>query len=267
MPPRPKKPWLLLFSLVSAGCGTGRSLEPACFGGSAPARCANASCIGFARDCAGGRVVATGDAATAEPAALERPRDGAHIQPVDGTSDDSATSGPPPGPSSEPLSCGFSNPMPGGYMAGYAADTGLDIAGMGLPVFAIAAGTVDYAESGHTLWTGRGDTDRAIRIKLDEPIAYGERKITHVWYAHMNELSFEQPQGAKQPRRVAAGEYLGTNGKANGMWHLHLGLLLDGDTTQRWGAFLLEDEVRSVLCGLRSKQRLPTQPKTRPGRS
>ncbi|MBL8743116.1 MAG: peptidoglycan DD-metalloendopeptidase family protein, partial [Myxococcales bacterium] len=173
------------------------------------------------------------------------------------TPTDAPVAADPSRPRSEPLSCGLSNPMPGGFMAGYRADTGLDIAGMGLPVFAIASGTVEYAEAGHTLWTGPGDTDRAIRIRLDEPIAYGDRKITHVWYAHMNELAFEQAQTSREKRRVAAGEYLGTNGKANGMWHLHLGLLLDGDTSQGWGTFLLEDEVRAVLCGMRAKQRLP----------
>lgn len=168
---------------------------------------------------------------------------------------------PSAGPTSELLSCGLSNPMPGGFMAGYRADTGLDIAGMALPVFAIGDGVVDYAEPGHTLWTGPGDTDLAIRIRLDDPIAFGDRTITHVWYAHLSELAFEQAQDAKPRRRVKAGEYLGKNGKANGMWHLHLGLLLDGDTSQGWGTFLLEDDVRKVLCGMREKGRLPLMPK------
>ncbi len=164
---------------------------------------------------------------------------------------------PPSGPISEPLSCGLFNPMPGGFAAGYPADTGLDLAGMKSPVFAIASGAVDYAEAGHSLWTGRGDTDLAVRIELDEPIELSDgRVVTHLWYAHLFELAFEQPQGAPQRRRVAAGEYLGLSGKANGMWHLHLGLLL-GDTSQRWGTFLLEDEVRSVLCGLGKESKLP----------
>ncbi|NUP05603.1 MAG: hypothetical protein HOW73_06035 [Polyangiaceae bacterium] len=162
------------------------------------------------------------------------------------------------GPSSDALSCGLHNPMPGGFAAGYAADTGLDLAGMKTPVFALASGNVDYAESGHSLWTGRGDTDLAVRIELDEPIVLADgRKVTHAWYAHLYELAFEQEEGVVKRRRVAAGEYLGLSGRANGMWHLHLGLLLDGDTTQRWGSFLLEDEVRSVLCGLKTKTRLP----------
>jgi hypothetical protein len=168
----------------------------------------------------------------------------------------------PDGPASEPLACGLHNPMPGGYAAGYAADTGLDLAGMKSPVFAIASGAVDYAEAGHSLWTGRGDTDLAVRIELDEPIELEDgRRVTHVWYAHLYELAFEQKGGAKKRRRVAAGQYLGLSGRANGMWHLHLGLLLDGETTQAWGTFLLEDEVRGVLCGMRKKSRLPASTK------
>lgn len=162
------------------------------------------------------------------------------------------------GPRSEALSCGLFNPMPGGYTAGYAADTGLDLAGMKAQVFAIASGEVVYSEAGHTRWTGPGDTDLAILIKLDEAIPYGtSQKITHVWYAHMLELAFEQSDTERVRRRVQGGEYLGLSGRANRMWHLHLGLLLDGDTSQRDGAFLLEDDVRDVLCALRHKQRLP----------
>jgi hypothetical protein len=41
------------------------------------------------------------------------------------------------------------------------------------------------------------------------------------------------------------------------MHHLHLGLLEDGDTSQSWGTYLREDEVREVLCGLRARSRLP----------
>lgn len=171
-----------------------------------------------------------------------------------------AAGGPSPtrGPTSEPLACGLFNPMPGGFTAGYPADTGLDLAGMKLPVHAIGAGRVDYAEAGHSLWTGRGDTDLAVRIELDQPLPLEDgRVVTHVWYAHLSELAFEQAEGVSDRRRVEAGELLGVSGKANGMWHLHLGLLLGGDTSQRWGSFLLEDEVREVLCGLGKKARLP----------
>jgi murein DD-endopeptidase MepM/ murein hydrolase activator NlpD len=161
------------------------------------------------------------------------------------------------GPTSQPLACGLHNPMPGGFAAGYQADTGLDLAGMNQPVFALAAGYVDYAEEGHTAWRSPGDDDRAIRIELDEPLHTAAGRVTHVWYAHLAELAFTQAEGATSRRRVAAGQLLGTSGRANGMYHLHLGLLLDHDTTQNGGTFLLEDQVRAVLCNLRHKSRLP----------
>ncbi|MBL9023289.1 MAG: hypothetical protein JNL21_13905 [Myxococcales bacterium] len=167
---------------------------------------------------------------------------------------------PEPDPSSlaPKLACGLHNPMPGAFTAGYAADTGLDLAGIKMPVFAVASGRVVYAEAGHSLWSSPRDTDLAVLVELDEPLAFGDRSITHVWYAHLSELAFEQPSAAPSRRRVRGGERLGTSGVANGAWHLHLGLLLDGVTTQRWGSFLLEDEIRQVLCGLRARQRLPT---------
>jgi murein DD-endopeptidase MepM/ murein hydrolase activator NlpD len=160
-------------------------------------------------------------------------------------------------PKSAPLPNGMFNPMPGGVMAGYRADTGLDIAGHYLPVYAIAAGSLDYSESGHTLWTGRGDTANTVRIELDHPIPWGERRITHAWYAHLSALSFHQAEGARPRLRVEAGEQLGVSGVANGSPHLHLGLLLDGVVSQRWGSYLLEDDVREVLGGWRTRQRLP----------
>ena len=164
---------------------------------------------------------------------------------------------PAQGPTSQLLACGLHNPMPGGFAAGYQADTGLDLAGMNQPVFALAAGYVDYAEAGHTAWRSPGDDDRAIRIELDEPLQTAAGRVTHVWYAHLADLAFTQAEGATPRRRIAAGQHLGTSGRANGMYHLHLGLLLDHDTTQNGGTFLLEDQVRAVLCNLRHKSRLP----------
>ena len=158
---------------------------------------------------------------------------------------------------SVPLPSGFHNPMPGGVMAGYRADTGLDLAGSPRRVFAIASGTLDYSEPGHTLWTGPRDTANTIRIELDQPIPHRGRRITHVWYAHLSELRVVQPEGAARRWRVEAGAELGVSGVANGSPHLHLGMLLDGDVSQSWGTYLLEDEVRAVLGGYRKGARLP----------
>jgi murein DD-endopeptidase MepM/ murein hydrolase activator NlpD len=163
------------------------------------------------------------------------------------------------GPRSKPLPNGLFNPMPSGVMAGYRADTGLDIAGSPRPVFAIAAGKLDYAEAGHTSWTGKRDSPFTVRIELDEPIPWKDRSITHVWYAHLSALTVEQPEGHTPRARIVAGQQLGISGTARGSPHLHLGLLLDGEVSQSWGSFLLEDDVRQVLGGWRRAARLPSE--------
>ena len=120
-----------------------------------------------------------------------------------------------------------------------------------------------YSEAGHTRWA---TDDRAVLLRLDEPLAVidgsGEaRRITHVWYAHLSVLRFEQPRltkpsGVTTPRHIDAGELLGISGIANRSPHLHLGLLLDDVTDQRWGSYLLDDACRKVLGGWRRGQRL-----------
>jgi murein DD-endopeptidase MepM/ murein hydrolase activator NlpD len=148
--------------------------------------------------------------------------------------------------------------MPGGWVGGWAGDTGLDIAGDHLDVFAIAAGTLDYAEWGHTRWTGGKDTALSVRLALDEPIAWGARKVTHVYYTHLSRVEHEQAEGARERRHVRAGERIGVSGIGNGTPHLHLGLLLDGEVEQdSWTFILREHEVRKVLGGLRNGSRLP----------
>src|SRR5687768_2133440 len=137
--------------------------------------------------------------------------------------------------------------MPGGYLGGWQGDTGLDISGTFLPVFAIGAGTLDYSERGHTLWTRGRDTPFSVRIALDEPIAWGDggRKITHVYYTHLSKLETIQEEGAAARKHVEAGERIGVSGIGNGTPHLHLGLLLDGQVAQdSWTYILREREIR-----------------------
>jgi hypothetical protein len=160
-------------------------------------------------------------------------------------------------PRSARLPSGFYNPMPGGVIAGYQADTGLDVAGSPRPVFALAAGTLDYSEPGHTLWTSRGDTANCVRFELDTPIPFRGRTITHVYYAHLSKLVTLQAEGAEPRKHVEGGEMLGVSGVARGSPHLHIGLLLDGDVTQDYGTFLRADAVREVLGGVRNGNVLP----------
>jgi murein DD-endopeptidase MepM/ murein hydrolase activator NlpD len=147
---------------------------------------------------------------------------------------------------------GLANPMPGGQLAGYSGDTGLGIAGSPRPVYALGDGTLDYAERGHTLWTGPRDSPFCVRLALDAPIPWRGRRITHIYYAHLSAVVAEQAEGAPERRRVAAGEQLGVSGSARGVAHLHLGLLLDGNVEQdSWHFLLREAEVRKVLGGYR----------------
>ena len=157
------------------------------------------------------------------------------------------------------LPSGLFNPMPGGVISGYRADTGLDVMGIKMPVYAIASGWIDYAETGHTLWTGPRDTANCVRIELDEPIVHRDRRITHIYYAHLSKLEHIQPEGQSPRMRVEAGDLLGTSGVANGSWHLHLGFLLDGEVEQTWGTFLYDDEIRKVMGGYRNGNRLPKE--------
>jgi murein DD-endopeptidase MepM/ murein hydrolase activator NlpD len=160
---------------------------------------------------------------------------------------------------SSPLRNGsLRSPLPGGILAGYDGDTGLDIGGTSLPVHAIAAGTLDYSERGHTRWVGRSDTAFSVRLALDVPIALGGRRVTHVYYTHMASLVHAKAEGSAGVVRVAAGERLGVSGRANGVPHLHLGLLCDGHVDQAsWEHIAREHEIRRLLGGYKNGERLP----------
>jgi murein DD-endopeptidase MepM/ murein hydrolase activator NlpD len=171
----------------------------------------------------------------------------------------------------------LSSPLPDGILAGYAGDTGLDIAAKQKPVFAIAAGSIDYAEPGHTRWVGKGDTPNSIRLKLAEPIAFlGRTKssktaaskasdpakpppmITHVYYTHMASLALSKAEGSEGVLLVSAGQLLGVSGIGNGMPHLHIGLLLDNQVEQdSWQYILREAEIRAVFGGYKPGEKLP----------
>jgi murein DD-endopeptidase MepM/ murein hydrolase activator NlpD len=145
------------------------------------------------------------------------------------------------------------NPMPGGWIGGWDGDTGVDISGDHLPVHAIAAGTLDYAEWGHTRWTRPPDTAYSVRLVLDEPVLWGEHRITHVYYTHLSRVEQEQREGASPRVHVEAGARIGVSGIGNGTPHLHLGLLLDGQTAQDdWAFILREGDIRKVLGGYRN---------------
>lgn len=149
------------------------------------------------------------------------------------------------------------NPFPGGLLGGYRGDTGLDIGARMIAVYAIADGTLDYSEAGHTRWTGRNDSPYTVRLAFDRPIPYHGRHITHVYYGHLSAVDVTQVEGALPRYHVRGGQRLGISGKARGVPHLHLGLLLDGDVSQStWDNILTESQVREVLGGYKNGEKL-----------
>ena len=173
-----------------------------------------------------------------------------------------APASPAPPPLSPRLrSAALASPMPRGNLGGWPGDTGLDIAGDHLEVFALAAGTLDYAEWGHTRWTTGKDTAYSVRLALDEPIPWGEhgeRRITHVYYTHLSKVEYLQREGSETRKHVVTGERIAVSGIGNGTPHLHLGLLLDNQIEQdSWAYILREHEVRKVLGNYKNGARLP----------
>jgi murein DD-endopeptidase MepM/ murein hydrolase activator NlpD len=147
--------------------------------------------------------------------------------------------------------------MPGGFLGGWQGDTGIDIAGDHLPVHALAAGTLDYSEKGHTLWTRGRDTPYSVRIKLDEPIAWGDQKITHLYYTHLSKLAYGQAESATERKHVDAGEQIAISGIGNGVPHLHLGHLMDDQVEQdSWKYILREDGIRKAMGGYKNGELL-----------
>jgi murein DD-endopeptidase MepM/ murein hydrolase activator NlpD len=150
--------------------------------------------------------------------------------------------------------------MPGGYIGGWYGDTGLDIAGNHLPVYAVAAGTLDYSERGHTLWMDPPDTPYSVRLALDEPLPWKvNHRVTHVYYTHMSKLEVDQPESASVHRHVEAGEPIGVSGIGNHVAHLHLGFLLDGQVDQdSWEWILREGDIRKLFGGYKNGELLPS---------
>jgi murein DD-endopeptidase MepM/ murein hydrolase activator NlpD len=187
------------------------------------------------------------------------------LLPLGGAAGAPATPASPSSPGAPRLkNAALASPMPKGWLGGWGGDTGLDIAGDHLEVFALAAGTLDYSEWGHTRWTTGKDTAFSVRLALDEPIVWngpGEhqgRRITHAYYTHMSKVDTLQREGSEAKKHVAAGERIGVSGIGNGTPHLHLGLLLDNQVEQdSWTFILREHEVRKVLGDYKNGTLLP----------
>jgi hypothetical protein len=165
---------------------------------------------------------------------------------------------PSDAPSAPLRNAALRSPMPGGSLGGYFGDTGLDVLGRFMPVYAVADGVLEYSEWGHTLWRGQGDTPYSIRLRLDHPLTVGQHRVTHVYYTHLSAVVTLQPESSATKKHVAAGERIATSGIGNHVPHLHVGFLLDGQVEQdSWTFILREDAIRDVMGGYRTGERLP----------
>ena len=147
----------------------------------------------------------------------------------------------------------FTNPTPSTNIEnnklGYAADTGLDIEGqLGDPIVSPVDGTLEYAEQGHTSWNEDSDPtipgyqpQHSFRIKLDKPFQYGGKTVNFVYGTHLS--SIDPSVAGKSGIRINKGQMLGTMGQANGIPHLHLGLVGNREQTE----FLNFKEVKGAL--------------------
>ena len=147
----------------------------------------------------------------------------------------------------------FANPTPKTNLEdnklGYPADTGLDIEGqIGDPIVSPVDGTLEYAEQGHTSWTEDSDPNKpgyqpqhSFRIKLDKPFQYGGKTVNFVYGTHLSEL--DPAVANKSGIRISKGQMLGKMGQANGVPHLHLGLVGNREQTE----FLNFKEVKGAL--------------------
>lgn len=147
----------------------------------------------------------------------------------------------------------FRNPVPGvnftANRGGYDADTGLDIHGPeGTSVVAALPGRIVYAEKGHSAQMGQSSSSRgykdqhSVLVELDQPFTYNGKTIRYAWYSHMQGL--DPGVAGRNGARISAGQRLGEMGIANGVSHLHFGLV--GDREQN--VFLTHREIRQLFA-------------------
>ena len=133
------------------------------------------------------------------------------------------------------------NPVPGtnneDNNAGYASDSGLDIAvTVGTKCVAAADGVVEYAENEFTAHHVQQQDDTnpskpgyqvpwSVRIRLDDPFQYKGTTYRWIWYTHLTAV--DDSIRDKFEISIKAGDPIGLTGFANGEAHLHFGILAD----------------------------------------
>ena len=106
----------------------------------------------------------------------------------------------------------------------------------------------------------------ATEIEMINRLTPTHDELRHLLFQHRNfekdlsRLESIQHEGATPRKHVIAGEQIGTSGVGNGVMHLHIGLLLDGNVEQdTWASLLVEGDVRKVMGGYRNGESLPAQ--------
>jgi hypothetical protein len=131
------------------------------------------------------------------------------------------------------------NPVPGSDYSnngGYDADSGLDISvPEGTPCVTPFAGTVVYAEEGHTTWmedawqdTPGYQVPHSVSIRLDAPFEADGVTVNFVWFTHLGKVdSSILNKGTDKgiPVHVNPGHPIGLTGTANNSPHLHIGFV------------------------------------------
>jgi hypothetical protein len=83
--------------------------------------------------------------------------------------------------------------------------------------------------------------------------------VTHVYYTHLSALENVKHEGdTATVIHVEAGEQIGVSGVANGVPHLHMGLLLDNRVEQdTWDSLLSPVEVQRLMGEYKNGEVLP----------
>lgn len=133
-------------------------------------------------------------------------------------------------------SVSFSKPISSATVQGIGYEhPGVDLhAPIGTPVYAVANGTIQYSEWGHTVNKGSHETAYSVKIKLDKPFTRNGVKYICAYYTHMSKLVYDVPEKSNKSNtiHVKPGDLIGYSGTANYCAHLHFSF--EGDASSNY---------------------------------
>lgn len=119
---------------------------------------------------------------------------------------------------------------------------GVDLhAPIGTPIYAVASGTIQYSEWGHTVNRGPNETAYSVKIRLDKPFTKNGVKYICAYYTHMSKLVYNVPEKSNKSNtiRVKPGDLIGYSGTANNCPHLHFSF--EGDAASNYKMMYTSD--------------------------